>query len=93
MVLEFELGVSSSSKLHFAQVGNITQMIAYPDAIYNETYLLESSLAVNVTQGKSYFLTAQTAQSFAFVENLAELHKPVNKSRLVHGKRKHTPSL
>ena len=56
-------------------------MIAYPDAIFNDTYLLETSEAINVTQGQGYFRTAQVAQSLAVVENLGELHKPVNKSR------------
>lgn len=66
-----------------AQVGNITQMIAYPDAIFNDTYLLETSEAVGNTKGNSYFLTAQVAEYLAVVENLAELTQPVNKSKLV----------
>ena len=69
--------------LSCVQVGNISQMIAYPDAIFNDTYLLESSKAVNITRGQSYFLTAQTAQTVAVLDNLQELYKPVNKSKLV----------
>ena len=58
-------------------------MIAYPDAIFNDTYLLESSKAVNITRGQSYFLTAQTAETVAVLDNLKELYRPVNKSKLV----------
>ena len=62
-------------------------MIAYPDAIFNDTYLLETSEAVSITRGKSYFRTAEVAELLAILENLGELYKPVNKSRLVLWKR------
>ena len=63
-----------------SQVGNITQMIAYPDQISNDTYLLENSRALSATQGQGYFKTVKLAQVFGAKDNLAEISNPVDKT-------------
>lgn len=61
------------------QVGNISEMIAYPDNIHNDTYLLEKSEAV-VKSGGSYFGTAVWSSVLSYIENLNKLGKPVDKT-------------
>ena len=73
--------LNSSSLFALSQVGNIKEMIAYPDQINNNTYLLEASQALNLTQGQGYFKTVQMAQVIAVTDNLAALAKPINKTK------------
>ena len=54
-------------------------MIAYPDNIHNDTYLLEESEAV-VKSGGSYFGTAVCFSVLSNRENLNKLGKPVDKT-------------
>ena len=61
------------------QVGNISEMIAYPDNIHNDTYLLEESQAV-INASASYFGTAVWFTILSIKENLNKLGKPVDKS-------------
>lgn len=61
------------------QVGNITQMIAYPDSISNDEYLLNKSAAV-AQAGGDYFQTAVISTATSDVENLQRLGKPVDKT-------------
>ena len=59
-------------------------MIAYPDQINNDTYLLAASQALNLTQGQGYFKTVQMAQIISTTDNLAEVAQPVDKEEWVN---------
>ena len=65
--------------LFIYQVGNITQMIAYPDAIYNETLLLKEAKIVDLTNG-SLFYSVVLYQIAGYEGNLRQLGKPVDKT-------------
>ena len=54
-------------------------MIAYPDQIYNDDYLLESSEPLNLTQGKDPFKTMQENILTKTRNKLAQLPHPVDK--------------
>ena len=56
-------------------------MIAYPNQIDNDTYLLEASPALNMTQGLDFFNTVWNAIVISAVRELEELDKPVDKTR------------
>ena len=59
-------------------------MIAYPKQIDNDTYLLEASEALNLTQGQGYFKTVMIAVVLGTMDNLAELGLPVDKTEWVN---------
>ena len=65
--------------LFIYQVGNITQMIAYPDGIYNDTILLNEAKIVALTNG-SLFYSVVLYRIVGYEENLRQLGKPVDKT-------------
>ena len=56
-------------------------MIGYPDQIYDEDYLLESSQPLNLTQGKDLFKTVQEYVITVTRNDLADLPYPVDKMK------------
>lgn len=60
----------------------ISEMVAYPDAIFNNEYLLNKSAAVNMSVGDNmYFNTFKNFQLLSGRENFQQYGKPVNKTR------------
>ena len=59
-------------------------MVAYPDSIFNDAYLLNQSAAANMSRGDNmYFNTFKNFRLLSIRKNFQQLGKPVNRSRSV----------
>ena len=56
-------------------------MVAYPKEIDDDDYLLESSQALNNTQGQGYFKTVIEAQLIGSLTNLNTITDSVDKTQ------------